>query len=717
MAAATAPKKRFAEMAGEFGAIDLTLRAAQVNERLGRLTETTVEAVSRDRALDLSVLVGKAMRIDYEDAAGAPRAFSGTCIAAEYLGLWRGLGRYALDVRPWLWMLTQNRKSRVFEEMTVVDVVNEVMGEHGFRGDVETRLSGQYVARPYCVQYRESDFAFLSRLMEEEGIYYFFEYGSGIEKMVLADDAGAHAPLPGGATLDFHHRDGDTRLRPDHVFDWVSAQRVTPGRVTLDDYDFERPAADQAQANAFGAGPHGAKGLNVYDYPGHIRAGAFGANYARVRMEAEAARHRTARAAANARGIGAGRSFQIAGHPRVKPSDEFLVVAATHDIKADLGFEEDDALRPLVDGGLGTADVPDVAGVPDGYLVRFEALPKTVPYRSPAQTPWPEIPGLQTAVVVGPEGEEIHTDRYGRIKVRFHWGRPVGGGRVSCWVRCVMPWTGKNWGMFAIPRVGQEVAIQFEEGDPDRPVCTGMLYNAATMPPYAMPDNKTQTGIVTRSSKEGSTSTFHELVFEDKKEAEFVRFQSERDYMQTIKNDATITIGLEHKDKGDLTQTIHRNKTEVLKTGDHDFKVEKGNQTVFVKKNHKETIEGTATQTIVGDTKQTVKRGDLTREVSMGSEDVTIKMGDYSLETSLGEITLEAMKKITLKVGQSSIVLDQMGVTIKGMNIKSQAQVNYEAKGLMTTVKGDVKATFQGTMTDVKGDAVLICKGGVVMIN
>jgi type VI secretion system secreted protein VgrG len=274
-----------------------------------------------------------------------------------------------------------------------------------------------------------------------------------------------------------------------------------------------------------------------------------------------------------------------------------------------------------------------------------------------------------------------------------------------------MPWTGKNWGMVSIPRIGQEVAIQFEEGDPDRPICTGMLYNADTMPPYALPANMTQTGIKTRSTKEGGADNYNELVFEDKKDSEFIRFHSEKDYFQTVENNSEITIGVDKKDPGDLTQTIYHTKTETIQTGDHIFKVDTGNQEIFVKTDHTETIEGKSTETITGDTAttiktgnytQTIKAGNVTRKVDTGNEAVTVKTGNYALKTTAGKTSITAGMEIKLTVGANSIKIDNSGITISGV---------------MVNIKGTATADVKSPATTVSGDAILTLKGGVTMIN
>jgi type VI secretion system secreted protein VgrG len=336
----------------------------------------------------------------------------------------------------------------------------------------------------------------------------------------------------------------------------------------------------------------------------------------------------------------------------------------------------------------------------DSYRITFDVIPKKEDFRAPLTTPWPSISGIQTAVVTGPSGEEIHTDKYGRIKVQFHWDRlGKNDSKTTCWVRCVMPWTGKNWGMMSVPRIGQEVAVQFEDGDPDRPICTGMLYHKETMPPYDLPVNKTQTGIKTRSSQKGEANTFNELLFEDKKGEEFVRLQSEKDYTQVIKNNATVVIGTDKKDPGNLTQTIQNTKTETIKKGDHLFKVEEGNQEIFVKSDHTETIEGKATQTIAKSYTQTVKTGDVLRKVSSGSETVTISTGDFDLKTQAGSTSITAGKEIKLSVGANSIKIDNSGVTINSTMITLQGKATVEVKSPMTTVSGDGMLTLKGGMT------------------
>lgn len=694
-------KNRMLRMKGTFSSEKVFLKNARVEEGLSKLTETRVEFLSSDQDIDLQDFIGTVITVELDDDDAPSHYFAGTCISVEYIGLYQGLQQFVAELRPWLWFLTKARNNRIFQDRSVPEIITRVLSDHGFGVDVERKLSGIYRNREYCVQYRESDFDFLSRLMEEEGIYYYFKPADGKVTLVLADSVSAHSPVPHNAEIEFHYREEQYRRRKDHIFDWADAAGVTGGKVTIDDYDFTSPKKDLKSVKSIAKGNHLHKNHEFYDYPGHSRVEGTGDAFARVKMEAEAVRHRLSRGVGNVRGLRAGTSFKLKGHPRVPAGhNDFLIVSAVHLLQIETDYEDAETLNNPFNKG-NSADFGEANK--DTYRCEFAVIPKTEPYRAPQVTPWPAVAGLHTAVVTGPKGEEIHTDEYGRIKVQFHWDREGKNDEVTtCWVRVAMPWTGKNWGMIHVPRIGHEVVIQFEEGDPDRPICTGMIYNGENKPPYALPANMTQTGIVTRSTKKGNADTFNELIFEDKIESEFVRLQSERDYLQTVKNDATVTIGLEHQDSGDLTQTIHRNKTETLKTGDHTFTVEDGNQTVSIKKDHTETIEGKSTNTITGNYTQTIKQGNITRTVERGDETVKVSMGDHSLKTSVGSITEEALKKIEMKVGPNSITIDQSGITIKGLMVKIEGTTMFEAKAPMSTVKGD---------------AMLILKGGMTMIN
>ncbi|MEP2892779.1 type VI secretion system Vgr family protein [Tateyamaria sp.] len=698
-------------MEGTYSSTPVNLKNARVTEGLSTLTETTVEFLSSNEALDLQDILGSTIHVIQKDKDEEDRVYTGTCISVDYVGLYQGMSHFVAELRPWLWFLTRTLENRIFQEMDVLKIIEEVMAPYGFWSDVKKETTATYKPRTYCVQYHESDFDFISRLMEEEGIYYFFIQDGKKLKMVLADSISAHKPTPKFDKMDFAFRevteaeDGkktkEYRRDTDHVFDWSETTAATTAKVTLEDYDFDKPKTELKKVKSMPKGNHAKKSdFEHYLYPGRNRLETHNVDdsFVKVRMEAEAVRHKLSRGAANVRNLGVGQTFKLADHPRTENNIDYLVTRAVHELQIETDYETAETSTPLFDSTL-----PVDEENTDTYRVVFDVIPKAEKFRAPLDTPWPRDMGMQTAVVTGPSGEEIYTDKYGRIKVQFHWDRlGKNDENTTCWVRVVMPWTGKNWGMISIPRIGQEVVIQFEEGDPDRPICTGMLYNADTMPPYELDANKTQTGIKTRSSKGGAASNYNELVFEDKKDEEFIRMHSEKDYFQTIENNAVVMIGQEKMDPGDLTQTIYHTKTETIETGDHIFSVDTGNQNIFVKTDHTEAIEGKADQTITGNYTQTITDGNVTRDVSMGNEAHTLALGNYSLDTSAGKVAITAGVEISLTVGANSIKIDNSGVTISGV---------------MVTVDGTATIDVKSPMTTVKGDAMLTLAGGVTMIN
>ena len=675
-------------MSGGYSATDILLKRAIVREGLGKLTETTIEFQSKNKSLDLQGFIGKPMRLHLIDEAEKEREFQGLCISVENLGFRDGYGQYVAEVRPWAWLLTRTQNCRIFQDMTAVEIIEEVFGDHGF-SDFQKRFSDTYGKRGYCVQYRESDFDFISRLMEEEGIYYYFDSNkapSSGEKMVLCDGVSGHSPLPGETTLRYHARDNTDRRRGDHIAEWAEQESLTTGKVTLTDYDFLSPTADLKVTNVIKKGNHAHAGYEIYDYPGHYRKDTgLGNKQARVRMEAEAVRHKLWRGAGSVRTLATGFTFKLKDHPDSKANKDYLIADAVHYLQVATDFKEGDLRHDLKPRNVEFPE--EVSG--DVYACVFGAIPKDEQFRAPLTTPWPGIPGMHTATVVGKAGEEIWTDEHGRIKVQFHWDR-VGerDEKASCWVRVMTPWSGKGWGMVAVPRIGQEVVIQFEEGDPDRPICTGMLYNKETMPPYDYPTDQTQMGIKTNSSKGGGG--YNELMFEDKKDNELMRVQAQKDHQMLIKNKSVTTIGLDkidagaHDEDGCESKVVKNHITETVKEGDHFFTIETGSQEIEIKTDKTQTIEGKHTKTITGNDATTVKSGNMTVDVKSG------------------KITMTAAMEILLKVGGSSIKIAPAEVSIKSPMIKIQADGMAEVKSPMTTVKGE---------------GMLVLKGGLTMIN
>lgn len=543
---------------------DLSVKAAIVEEALSELTRMRIEFLCRDRALSLRGLLGQQVTLGYAEPDAELRQFHGLCVQAEYIGTYQGMARFVMEVRPRFWFLTRQADCKVFQGKTTSAIVQEVTQADGFSSNLKLNLDGSYAPRPYCIQYRETDFAFVSRLMEEEGIYYYFTHDGASENMVLADSPGQHKPLPGGSRLEYVETEVVEFEYRDQVFEWQALDQATTGEVSLVSYNFENPGQSLLvkRAKPFGAHPH--VGVERYDNEGRYYSTGDGETRAKVRIEREAMLAQTWAGVSNACQIAPGFTFSLTNGPRPKENADFLVTRAVHYIQ-----REEDARQHVV-GQHAVGRALDLGRHTDKtYRCEFQAIPKATQFRPARVTPWPEIAGVHTALVVGPAGEEIHTDKYGRICIQFHWDR-LGpkSDKSSIWVRTMMPWTGKQWGMIHIPRIGNEVVVQFEEGDPDRPLVTGMLYNADNMPPYALPDNKTQSGVLTNSSKGGNGA--NELMFEDKKGKELVRFHAEKDYQQVVENNARIVIGKDKKDAGDLTQWVHRNRTSIVGLIDSD---------------------------------------------------------------------------------------------------------------------------------------------------
>lgn len=689
---------------GDFRSKEVYITAARIDEGLSRLTETVIEFITTDRALDPADILGTRVCAKLKTDRGKERSFPGICTAIETLGLSKGYHHFVIEVRPWTWFLTRASDSRIFQNQTTPDIVKAVCGDMGFH-DVRLRLSGDYKPREYCVQYGETNFAFISRLMEEEGIYYYFDAPGSMETLVLADGLGSHDPVPETPSLTYKPRPDTARRMAEQLFEWTEKKRVVSGKVSLVDFDMNKPEAVQTGKSEIQKGKHGHKSYERYEMSGRFLTTAIGDGAARVMMEAEA--HAADRwvAAGNARTLQAGTTLTVKDLPRGKASDDFLILSATHYLQVDAASND---LKD-VEGLQAAARIvfPPHSGT---YLCQFEVAQKAEQFRPPCVTPWPDLHGMHTAIVTGPKGDEIHTDELGRIKVQFHWDRQgKKDEKTTCWVRTLMPWSGKGWGSFAVPRIGQEVAIQFERGNPDRPLCVGMLYNGTHPWPVEMPGNMTQSGLRTNSTPKGGTGG-HEMIFEDKKDAEFIRMVSEKDYMQTIANDATVVIGVDGHDKfknGDLTQTVHRHKTETLTTGDHTFTVKDGNQTVSIKKDHTATVEGKSTTTVTGDTALTVKSGNLTEKVTQGKrtteifddDTTTVKLGNVKIDAKLGKIEMSAMESITLKVGGNSVKIDQTGITVKGMTVKVEGSLLTEVKGLITKVEASAMLTAKGAIT------------------
>lgn len=485
------------------GADVLLFHNLRGTERLGRLYDYTVGLLSTRNDIDPKALLGKNATVKIRLPKGGPRCIDGCVTRFALVGSHGRYARYEMQLRPWMWFLTRASDCRIFQNEKVPDILKKIFAKYP-NAAIEERLTGSYEPWVYCVQYRETDYNFVARLMEQEGIYTWYKHSEGKHTLVLCDSPAAHDPYPGYASIGFVADQRSIGTEKERILDWACGAEVQTGKYVIDEYDFTKPATE-LQQKTLHKREHEQAEHEIYDWPGDYDTLGEGESYVRLRMEELQAGHERASAVTNARGIHCGATFTLKSHPRADQNKPWLIVA-TH-----LELSSNEHETAAQSGATFNASV--------------EAIPAATQYRSPRETPKPLIQGLQTAKVVGPAGEEIYTDEYGRVKVHFHWDRyGQENENDSCWIRVSHPWAGKNYGGIHIPRIGQEVVVEFMEGDPDRPLITGRVYNAQQMPPWKLPDNKTQSGTLSNWSIGGGGASM--LRFEDKKGIEHLELSN-----------------------------------------------------------------------------------------------------------------------------------------------------------------------------------------------
>jgi type VI secretion system secreted protein VgrG len=694
--------------------------------------------VAPNATVGFDQMLGKSVTIKLAVQDDKSRFFNGICARVAQSDPSEAT-KHNLLVVPKLWLLTRKSNRRVFQKKTVVDVLKQVLS--GI--DVSWKVQGELDSHNLIVQYDETDFAFASRLMEEEGLFYYFQHEDGGHKLVIANTPSGHKDTdPSDVVYDLgRDRSGDSG----RVFDWMKSQEIRSTKFTVRDHSFELTGKDLEASKqimdsaASGTVTHKLKvasigDLELYEYPGGyahrfdgVESGAsalqknFQSNVAiaQRRIDQEALGALESSGSSDIQAFSPGFQFTLKEHPHA--DGKYVLTSVQHSASLGAAFRTGDEIALE-------------------YENRFTCIPSAIPYRPTRVTPRPLIHGLQSAVVTGPPGEEIYVDKYGRVRIQFHWDREGKKNEAStCWVRVAQTWSGQQWGSFFWPRMGHEVLVAFMEGDPDQPVIVGSVYNDANMPPYALPDHKTRSGIKTRSTLQGSSENFNELRFEDKKGSEEIYVHAERDMNRVVENNDTVKIGFSDKDKGDQTTEIFNNQTyrvgaEQCNDGTQEIFVW-NNQFIGVGAGEGKNADGSQAMSIwntqsmnigagkgqasdgsqivsiwkdrtvtlnTGSDTLTLDKGNRTATLSMGNDALTIKMGNQTTKLDLGASSTEAMQAIELKVGQSSIKIDQMGVTIKGMMIK---------------IEGTMQTSVKGLMTQVNGDAMLMVKGGLTMIN
>ena len=623
------------------GANVLVLRNFTATEELGRLFQIDAELLSENFQISFPQIVGQNVTIRLETIQAAPRFFNGHVRSFRQTGAVGRLARYHAEIVPKLWFLTRSADCRIFQNKKVPDIVREVLQERG-NTDIEDTLTASYPQWEYCVQYRETDFNFISRLMEQEGIHYYFKHAQGTHTLVLADGDSSHPTFPGYADMSFH-QEGVGVVNLQGVKEWAMTQEVQAGSYVLNDYDFEKPKTSlKAPANIDRQNVEA--NHELYDYPGEYDKFDDGKRYARMRIEEVQSDFEIAEGSGDVRGVAAGFKFKMNSLTRSDQIDDYLVVSSVTRAESE-GF--------LSGGGASDSGA---------FSCSFTAVRAKTPFHPARLTPKPIIQGAQTAVVTGPKGEEIYTDKYGRVKVQFHWDRKgKKDENTTCFIRVAEPWAGKNWAIIFTPRIGQEVVVNFLEGDPDQPLIIGSVYNGDQMPPYTLPANKTQSGVKTRSSLNGTPANFNEIRFEDKKGQEQLYIHAEKNEDIVVENNKTENVGNNEDIKigNDRTETVGHDQSITVQNNDKLMVAMNQDITIGVKQS--ETI-GTERTTTIGTT-DTLNVG-VGRTTTIGATD-SLSVGGAINTTSGGVITITAGAAITI-TSSAAIAITAPVITLNG---------------------------------------------------
>jgi type VI secretion system secreted protein VgrG len=699
-------------------------------EHVASLFRFTVRAWSKKVTIAPKELLLKNVSLEFDLPDGSVRKLHGIVSRFSQLGESRdGLTAYQIEIVPPHWALSLDEGFDIFQNKSARDVIGDLLKGTPF----EWKLVRTLEPRPYCFRYRESRWQCVSRLLEQEGIWYRYDHTGGEGKLVLADTSASAPAAWGVSTLTFDvdgRRGGRLEELTLHAAPFVAETRVRTaseflatrnvGNTVTGGGEFKPPADLKAyhyepQYTAHRSGIAHGGGETASDaskLPDDTKV------YARLHQEQAESLGVVFSGRTNYVGLQCGAKTKVAEHPVASMNVELFVLGVTHSATNGSYFSE---------GGTSS------------YSNSFTAIPAPTPYRPPRTTPWPRVSGSHVGTVVGPDGEEIYTDKHGRVQVVFKWDLEDSKKLDrSCWIRVAQPFAGQNFGAVFLPRIGHEVLVEFLDGNPDNPIVVGSLYNSANLPPWALPANKTQSGVRTKSTLKGGADDFNELRFEDKKGEELIYNQAQKDLETLVKNDERRTV------QHDRTTIIKNNDERTVKEGFDKHTIEKGeqiikvadnNRSLHVEKNHTVTVNGEESITVTKDRKLVlkanqshevtsddttkvegkraatitqddtinVKTGNYKLTVDTGNIDLHAKKGNITIKADMGAIKLEAMSKVEIKVGGNTITVDQSGVKVQGINVKIEGSAAAEVSS--------------GATTQIKGGAMVKIQGGMTMIN
>lgn len=723
-------KKRRFRLTTPLGADVMLMVRWEGEEHVSSFFRFIVTAFSARTDISAKDLLLKKVTIESQLPDGTYRSIHGIVSRLTRGGVApEGYAGYVLEIVPPHFALALDEGFEIFQNLSARDICDKLLT--GTPHD--WKLIGTPTPRPYCFRYRESRWTCASRLLEQEGIFYRYDHRSGEAKLILCDSVASAQPAWGVSQLEYHEAEmnaprllalqvesvpyvAETRVRTaseflatNNISDVTPASGKFHPPADIKAYRFEQQLASQRTGISHSGG---AVASDAAKLPPDVKA------VSRLRQELAETMSVCYSGTTRYAGLETGSKTDIVKHPYDVMNVAVFITSVWHEGS---------------NGSYGGGD-----GEQAYYQNQFVGIPAGTPYRPARSTPWPHVGGSHVAHVVGPAGEEIYTDKHGRIQVVFKWDLDASTAlEHSCWVRVAQSFAGQQFGSVWLPRIGHEVIVEFLDGNPDNPVVVGSLYNSANLPPWALPDHKTQSGVKTKSTLKGGAENYNQVRFEDKKGSEHINVQAEKDLITLVKNDETRTVGHDRvtKIKNDETKTVEEgNETTTIKKGWQKITVADNDRTLHVAKNHivavdvDETIsiggdrvvsidgeqthsikkdntvkiDGKQTRTIKQDDKTTVSMGNATREVSMGNIKEEAKLGNISIKADVGSITIEALQGITLKCGPtSSITMSPQGIVISGLQ--------FQAEGI-------VQAEVKGVIVQVNAKAMLMAKGAITMI-
>lgn len=631
------------------------------SEHLSQLFTYSIEVTSEDLAIDLDSLTGTDITVELELPLGGYRYYHGfisNCTQTESNGAY---AKYQLIVRPWAWLLTRTTDCKIFQQMSVPDIICSIFDEESVF-DYVNSLTRSYEPWDYCVQYRETDFNFVSRLMEQEGIYYYFKHENGTHKLILCDSLSAHEAASDYESVPFYPVLANQMRERDHLSTWQINQNLQSGAFASNDYNFEDPGSDLL-VRSEAPGQHAYANFEIYDYPGEYPKRAAGEQVVDVRMEEIQAQHNIVGGSGPVEGLCAGHLFSLTNAERDDQNQEYLI------IESHSQFE-----RANFDENASDSD----------FYCHIRAIPSSQPFRAQRLTPKPVIQGPQTAMVVGAAGEEIWTDEHGRVKLQFHWDRyGQSDENSSCWIRVSQVHAGAGFGAIDIPRIGEEVIVEHLDGDPDRPIITGRVYNGDNKSPTDLPAKGMVSGIKTNSTKGGGG--YNQITMDDTKGEESMDIHAQFNRNATVLNDDTLDV------QANRTVTIKDDFKTTVTDGNTEHDVATGTALIHVK--------GSVTENFDDIQKTTVAK-------------------DITVESKTGKVYVKAATSIKLETGASTIEMDAAGnIAIKGVNVSIEGSATVSIGGAMITSEAQAVSQTKGATVISEGSATNILKGGIVMLN